>query len=232
VALWVVNSEKLKRNPAPPADGRASPTSRWSFVKIPAGEFQMGSDLWTGEMPAHRVIISRPFEMGKFEVTQAQWKAVMGSDPSYFKGAGRPVENVSWNDVQDFLTKLNLERDDFWYRLPTEAEWEYAGRAGGRRSILLGSWRPGPGSTPTRAGRTTPWDASSPTPGGCTTCWGTSGSGVRTGTTRATTRSALRRTQPAHRRAPIACFVAAAGSSPPNSSACRTAGGTRPAPAP
>jgi formylglycine-generating enzyme required for sulfatase activity len=102
------------------------------FAKIPAGEFQMGSDLWATEMPAHRVVISRPFEMGRYQVTQAQWKAVMGSDPSYFKGPDRPVENVSWNDVQNFLTKLNLEGDGYWYRLPTEAEWEYAGRAGGK----------------------------------------------------------------------------------------------------
>ena len=82
------------------------------------------------EKPAHRVRITKPFEMGKFEVTQAQWEEVMGSNPSRFKGPERPVENVSWNDVQEFLSHLNGRNDGYGYRLPTEAEWEYAARAG------------------------------------------------------------------------------------------------------
>ena len=102
-----------------------------SFVTIPAGEFMMGSESGSvGEKPAHRVRISQPFEMGKYEVTQAQWEAVMGDNPSYFKGANRPVEQVSWYDVQDFIAKLNARQDGYVYRLPTEAEWEYACRAG------------------------------------------------------------------------------------------------------
>ena len=128
VALWVVNLQR--RNAVPPQTAKV-PYLSMEFAKIPAGEFDMGSNLWAAEMPAHRVTISRPFEMGKYEVTQAQWKAVMGSDPSYFKGADRPVGNVSWDDAQNFLRKLNSGKDDYWYRLPTEAEWEYAGRAGG-----------------------------------------------------------------------------------------------------
>ena len=82
------------------------------------------------EKPVHRVRITKAFEMGKYEVTQAQWEAVMGSNPSYFKGADRPVELVNWNDAQGFLLKLNARNDGYRYRLPAEAEWEYAARAG------------------------------------------------------------------------------------------------------
>ena len=80
------------------------------------------------EKPVHRVTVS-DFYMGKYEVTQKQWKAIMGNNPSYFKGDNLPVENVSWNDVQKFLKKLN-EKTGEHYRLPTEAEWEYAARGG------------------------------------------------------------------------------------------------------
>jgi formylglycine-generating enzyme required for sulfatase activity len=68
--------------------------------------------------------------MGKYKLTQARWKAVMGANPSGFPGDDRPVENVSWNDVQEYLKRLNAMNDGYRYRLPTEAEWEYAARAG------------------------------------------------------------------------------------------------------
>jgi formylglycine-generating enzyme required for sulfatase activity len=105
------------------------------FVKIQPGEFMMGcsngdSDCSDSEKPAHRVRITKGFEMGKYEVTQAQWEAAMGSNPSLIKGVDRPVETVSWNDVQEFLGRMNARRDGYRYRLPTEAEWEYAARAG------------------------------------------------------------------------------------------------------
>jgi formylglycine-generating enzyme required for sulfatase activity len=101
------------------------------FVRIPAGEFDMGSESgYPHERPVHRVRISKAFEMDKYPVTQGQWEAVMGSNPSSFKGADRPVEQVSWNAVQVFLRKLNAKGDGYRYRLPTEAEWEYAARAG------------------------------------------------------------------------------------------------------
>jgi formylglycine-generating enzyme required for sulfatase activity len=101
------------------------------FVLMPAGEFLMGSDSSRGgEKPPHRVRITKRLEIGEFEVTQAQWKAVMGANPSYFQGDRRPVESVSWNDVQEFLKRLNATNDGYRYRLPTEAEWEYAARAG------------------------------------------------------------------------------------------------------
>jgi formylglycine-generating enzyme required for sulfatase activity len=107
------------------------PKSASPFVKIPAGEFAMGSaNGGDSEKPPHKVVISRGFEIGKYEVTQAQWEAVMGGNPSRFKGADLPVEQVSWEDVQAFLQALNAKKDGYVYRLPTEAEWEYAARAG------------------------------------------------------------------------------------------------------
>ena len=102
------------------------------FVLIPAGTFEMGSnDGNDNEKPVHRVTISQPFYLGKYPVTQAQWEMVMGHNPSDFKGdANLPVESVSWDDVQNFMEKLNAKAERAIYRLPTEAEWEYAARAG------------------------------------------------------------------------------------------------------
>jgi formylglycine-generating enzyme required for sulfatase activity len=110
---------------------------RFEFVRIAPGEFDMGcspgdSDCSSDEKPQHQVRISKGFEIGKYLVTQAMWESVMGSNPSHFKGADRPVENVSWNDVQEFLQRLNTRNDGYRYRLPTEAEWEYAARAGSK----------------------------------------------------------------------------------------------------
>lgn len=106
-----------------------------AMVKIPSGSFEMGSsDGDADEKPLRQVKISHSFEIGKTEVTQAQWKAVMGSLPDKlnFKNCGEncPVENISWNDAQDFINKLNALSGKS-YRLPSEAEWEYACRAGG-----------------------------------------------------------------------------------------------------
>jgi formylglycine-generating enzyme required for sulfatase activity len=101
------------------------------FVLIPAGTFQMGyNDGYDREKPVHSVTISKPFYLGKYEVTRREWKAVMGSNPSRFEGDNRPVESVSWDDVQEFIKKLNAKEGGDKYRLPTEAEWEYACRAG------------------------------------------------------------------------------------------------------
>jgi len=100
------------------------------LVLIPPGSFMMGSDQGDNdEKPVRMVTISQPFYLGKCEVTQAQWKKVMDSNPSKFKGAKRPVENVSWDDCQKFIEKLN-SMGFGTFRLPTEAEWEYACRAG------------------------------------------------------------------------------------------------------
>ena len=102
------------------------------FVWIEPGVFQMGSDDGdSDERPVHEVEISRGFWLGKYEVTQGEWEAVMGSNPSRYTGdARRPVEQISWNDVQGFIAKLNDAAGSDVYRLPTEAEWEYACRAG------------------------------------------------------------------------------------------------------
>jgi formylglycine-generating enzyme required for sulfatase activity len=105
------------------------------FVSIPAGTFMMGcsagdTECQSDEKPSHRVRITRPFEIGKYQVTQAQYEAVTTANPSYTQGPNLPVEGVSWDDVQKFCGAMNSKRDGYHYRLPTEAEWEYAARAG------------------------------------------------------------------------------------------------------
>jgi formylglycine-generating enzyme required for sulfatase activity len=106
------------------------------FVLIPAGTFMMGSlrrntEAFPDERPAHRVTIGEPFYLGKYPVTQAQWGAIIGYNPSRFKGhPNQPVEGVSWSDVCRFLYNLNDWEDGEDYCLPTEAQWEYACRAG------------------------------------------------------------------------------------------------------
>jgi formylglycine-generating enzyme required for sulfatase activity len=102
------------------------------MVRVQGGTFDMGSNDGNGnERPVHRVSVSS-FQIGKYEVTQAQWEAVMGSNPSLSnKGDNYPVENVSWDDVQTFLGKLNAATGKN-YRLPTEAEWEYVARGGNK----------------------------------------------------------------------------------------------------
>jgi formylglycine-generating enzyme required for sulfatase activity len=125
-----------QREPSTPASPPREITTSigMKLVLIPAGEFEMGSNVAEGsnyERPVHRVRISEPFYMGKYEVTQAQWEAVMGTNPSYFKGnPNRPVEGVSWEDVQAFIKRLNRQEGWEVCRLPTEAQWEYAARAG------------------------------------------------------------------------------------------------------
>lgn len=107
---------------------------KYNMVWVEGGTFRMGatseqgSDAYSDEKPAHSVTLSG-YYIGKTEVTQALWKAVMGSKPSKFKGDNLPVEQVSWNDCQEFIRKLNaLTGENF--RLPTEAEWEFAYRGG------------------------------------------------------------------------------------------------------
>jgi formylglycine-generating enzyme required for sulfatase activity len=110
------------------------------FVLISAGTFQMGSnDGDRGEEPVHTVHLSRSFYLGKYEVTQAQWEAVMRYNPSHFMGdSNRPVEGVSWDEVQEFIRRLNNKESGARYRLPTEAEWEYAARAGSTTAYSFG----------------------------------------------------------------------------------------------
>ena len=107
------------------------------MIRIPGGRFTMGSSrrsdsIFNDEGPPHEVKV-REFLIGRYPVTQAEWKAVMGTNPSYFKGDRLPVENVSWEEARDFCRKLNEKvglSAAAGYRLPSEAEWEYAARAG------------------------------------------------------------------------------------------------------
>ena len=103
------------------------------MVLIPAGKFMMGSpESEAGRREnetQHEVTLTKPFYMGKYEVTQEQWQIIMGSNPSDTKGARFPINKVSWNDCQEFIKKLNTKTNG-GYRLPTESEWEYACRAG------------------------------------------------------------------------------------------------------
>lgn len=129
------------------------------LVWIPSGKFLMGSSesevdavtknakqydskadrkWFIRETPQHSVIIQKGFYLGKYEVTQGQWKTVMKKNPSYFKGDCLPVDSVSWGDAQKFLQRLNASNDGYTYRLPTEAEWEYACRAGTTTPFAFG----------------------------------------------------------------------------------------------
>jgi len=113
------------------------------LVLVPAGRFRMGSPAKekdrSEDEAQHWVVITRPFYMGKHEVTQEVWEQVMGTNPSNFKGAKNPVESVTWDDSQEFLKKLNgLGKEQGQFRLPTEAEWEWACRAGTRTRYCSG----------------------------------------------------------------------------------------------
>lgn len=106
------------------------------YILIEPGTFMMGDKGIDRTKPVHEVTISKPYYLGKYPLTQLQWKAVMGSNPSKFKGGDHPIVQVSWEDVQAFLGKAN--RQGTPYRLPTEAEWEYACRAGTSTAYSFG----------------------------------------------------------------------------------------------
>ena len=104
-----------------------------NMVYVEGGTFRMGNKdklAWDNEKPVHQVTLSS-FSIGRYEVTQEEWQIVMGNNPSVFYGAKRPVENVNWDDCQEFIRKLNAMTGRR-FRLPTEAEWEYAARGGNR----------------------------------------------------------------------------------------------------
>lgn len=108
----------------------------FKMIMVESGSFTMGAtpemkDPWDDEKPTHQVTLTQDYYIGKTQVTQTLWKAVMGDNPSWFKGDNLPVECVSWNDCQKFISKLNsLTGQKF--RLPTEAEWEFAARGGNK----------------------------------------------------------------------------------------------------
>jgi formylglycine-generating enzyme required for sulfatase activity len=110
------------------------------MIVLPAGSFDMGSKNGSiDEKPVHHVTLNHPFAMSKTEVTQGEWKSVMGNAPSYFKNCGEncPIEQVSWEDAKAFIQKLNIKTGR-QYRLPSEAEWEYACRAGVKQNYCGG----------------------------------------------------------------------------------------------
>ncbi len=144
LAMLMLSATVLAMLAALPAVGqeRHDPVSGIDFVRVAEGCFRMGSpdseaQRGSDEDPVHEVCVDG-FWMGKYEVTQAQWEKVMGSNPSGFRGNSHPVERVSWNDVQEFLQKLNAKAGKEMYRLPTEAEWEYAARAGTETTYSFG----------------------------------------------------------------------------------------------
>lgn len=129
--------------PAPPANQSfTDPYSGIEFVFVKGGEFEMGDVFGDGhsdELPVHKVLI-KDFYIGKFEVTQTQWEKVMGFNPSEFKGENLPVDSVSWLDAREFIAKLNENsKSGPRVRLPSEAEWEYAARSGGKKEKWAGT---------------------------------------------------------------------------------------------
>jgi formylglycine-generating enzyme required for sulfatase activity len=119
------------------------------FKLLPGGTFTMGSESGDDDETPHQVTLTKPFELGVYEVTQQQYEKVMGKNPSNFKGGQNPVEQVSWNDAVEFCRKLSAlpaeKKAGYVYRLPTEAEWEYACRAGTTTKYSFGDSESGLG---------------------------------------------------------------------------------------
>lgn len=117
-----------------------APGVKMAFVWVAPGSFRMGSDdsdadsADSDEKPVHEVRLTKGYWIGKYEVTQKEWQAVMGNNPSYFRGDRLPVEQISWNDCQEYVKKVNAylaqRGEELRVRLPTEAEWEFAARGG------------------------------------------------------------------------------------------------------
>ena len=146
--VTLIMDRMATRNPEPSpqvsAGGDFTNSIGMRFVYIQPGSFMIGSPEdepgYDNDEKRHRVKISSGFHMQTTEVTQGQWNAVMGNNPSDFKNCGNdcPVEKVSWDDVQKFIRKLNRKEGGDKYRLPTEAEWEYAARAGSDAAYCFG----------------------------------------------------------------------------------------------
>jgi formylglycine-generating enzyme required for sulfatase activity len=115
------------------------------LIKIPSGSFTMGSPTSeenrdNNEGPQRKITVNYEFYIGKYEITQEEYEKVMGNNPSHFRNCPLcPVEQVSWNNAKDFIQKLNSRNDNYVYRLPSEAEWEYAARAGTTTAFAFGN---------------------------------------------------------------------------------------------
>ncbi len=147
----VTVSDETAQKPSSPTQHEVKPVKTWrdsksniEFVWVPGGCYEMGCGSWTkdcvkDELPVHEVCVDG-FWLGKYEVTQGQWRSLMRSNYSKFTwGDSHPVENVSWNDAQKFIKILNDQQGGkYRFRLPTEAEWEYAARSGGKPEMFAG----------------------------------------------------------------------------------------------
>ena len=142
LAYAVEGNTKVRVSPAPLFK---DPTTGIEMVYVKGGCYQMGAtdddcDGTPEERPVHEVCVD-DFYLGKYEVTQGQWKSIMGSNTSTLSTCREdncPIDNVSWSDAQDFISRLNSRSDGSKYRLPTEAEWEYAARSGGKSEKYSG----------------------------------------------------------------------------------------------
>jgi formylglycine-generating enzyme required for sulfatase activity len=147
IALSLSTSDTIDpTNPDIPDGETLTNSLGMTFVYIPPGTFMMGSleddpGSYGYDRPRHQVTLTKGYYLQTTEVTQYQWEAVMGKNPSYFSSCGDdcPVENVSWNKVQEFISALNAREGTIKYRLPTEAEWEYAARAGTTTPFAFGN---------------------------------------------------------------------------------------------
>jgi formylglycine-generating enzyme required for sulfatase activity/tRNA A-37 threonylcarbamoyl transferase component Bud32 len=138
------HAERMKEN-LPAKKPFAVPSIGLDMLWVKPGTFEMGSSSGSFDETPHAVTLTQGYWLGKYEVTQAEWERVMGSNPSRYKGGGKPVESVSWTDVTSFCDKLTaLERKagrlpaGMAYQLPTEAQWEYACRAGTKTAFSFG----------------------------------------------------------------------------------------------
>lgn len=143
VGVGLIEGCDLQRASTPQLEGNDSTifvnSIGMEFRRIPAGTFEMGSAHGQeDELPTHEVKITEPFYMGANEVTQAQWRIIMDGNPSRFRGPYRPVDSVSWHQVHVFIDRLNQKENADLYRLPTEAEWEYAARGGTNTPFYFG----------------------------------------------------------------------------------------------
>ncbi len=229
---WSVALEKLRG--AEPGQRWTIPDLNLELVPIAAGTFTLGSENGDAdEKPLTRVTLTKAFWLGKTEVTQREWVAVMGSNPSNFKGETLPVEEVSWTDAMEFCRKLTeRERaagrlpEGYAYTLPTEAQWEYACRAGTTGGMRATSTRWG-GMTRIAGARRMQSARNVRTRGDCMICTATSRSGVWIG--QAVTSAGVCATTPGLSRARLASSAAAATSTMPATAGPPSAAATTPA---